>query len=100
MVRRVEKIDDQVLAAIDRIIRARMAPWGYTGLRVRAGLDWMGDPVLFIDVDYKLMEQPLDPRVTFGLVTDVLAAIEDLGEERFPHISHHFHEDQTTTQDT
>jgi hypothetical protein len=99
MSRKTEKVAPDVVEAIDTVIRARMARWGYTHAEVRPGLDHGGDPVIFVDAHYELREEPLVPGVTYGLVTEVRDAIEALGEGRFPHIRHQFHELQKTTRD-
>jgi hypothetical protein len=95
---KTETIDPKVAKAVEDVLRARMGRWGFTRARIRPGLDHDGDPVLFIDAEYRLMPEPLDPRATFGLVTDVRDALERIGETRFPHVRHHFDERQTTAK--
>ena len=75
-----------------------MERWGFTHADIRPGFDHDGDPVIFVDARYELKPEPLDPRVTFGLISDVRQAIEALGEDRFPHVRHRFHEMQTTLE--
>ena len=95
-----EKIDEAVVRKIDDVIRARMERWGCETVRVKPDLDHDGDPIIRVDVDYRLMEEPLDSGATFDLLTEVWFAIEKLGEHRFPHVRHHFHERQTTMKYT
>ena len=76
-----------------------MARFGFRRARVRAGLDWTGEPVLFIDADYDLVKDPLELGSTFELPVELIDALEALGEFRFPHLRHHFDERQTTTAD-
>ena len=91
-----EKIDEAVVRKIDDVIRARMERWGCETVRVKPDLDHDGDPIIRVDVDYRLMEEPLDTNATYDLVGDVRRAIMELGEQRFPHVRNHFHELQTT----
>ena len=91
----LEKIDEAVVARIKELIHARMDRWGCEDVRVRPDLDHDGDPIIQVDVDYRLMEEPIDTGLTLGLHVDVWFAIEKLGERRFPHVRHHFHERQT-----
>ena len=93
-----EKLSPEVVAAIDAILRSRMARWGYTLADIRPGYDHDGDPVVHVDAHYALRPEPLDPRATRGLTGEVIEAIQALGEERFPLIRHRFHELQTTTR--
>lgn len=92
----LEKVVDRIVMAVNEVLRARMERWGFTHARIRPGFDHDGDPVLFIDAEYKLMPEPLDPRVTFGLISEVRRALERLGETRFPHVRHRFDPRQTT----
>ena len=92
------KLSPEVVAAIDAILRARMARWGYTHADIRPGYDHDGDPVVHVDAHYALRSEPLDPRAALGVDGEVIDAIQALGEERFPHIRHRFHELQTTTR--
>lgn len=84
----------QVETVIDRVIRSRMSGYGYKGARSRAELDFDGDPVIVVDVDYDLSKEPIDAASTFGLTTALRDELAKMGEFRFPHIRHHFDERQ------
>jgi hypothetical protein len=98
MTTQTDRVDEKVRRAVDDVLKRRMGRWGFTNARISPGLDHDGDPVLFVDAEYRLVREPLDPRATFGLVTELRAALQALGENRFPHISHHFDERQTTAK--
>lgn len=94
MDKRAPAIAPETVALIKQTIAERMRPFGYVDARVRAGEDHDGDPVIFIDVDYTLSEMPLDLAVSSPLTTLLRDRLWAVGEERFPHINHHFDERQ------
>ena len=99
MITRTEKIDDRVVKAVNDVLRERMGRFGFKQARVRVGPDWTGEPILFIDAEYDLLPTPLEAGATYGIAVDLMDALEAVGETRFPHVKHHFHELQTTTRD-
>ena len=88
-------VSHEIETLIERTIREAMSPYGYRGVRVRAGEDHDGDPVIFVDVDYDLCTQPLEIGVTGQILTPLRDKMWAAGETRFPHIRHRFHERQT-----
>jgi hypothetical protein len=89
-------VDPAVVAAINKVLAARMGRYGFTSARVEPGLDHDGDEVLFIEAVYPYSEIPLTKGATYGLGSEVRRALEDLGESRFPHIRHRFDQRQRT----
>lgn len=85
-----DPVDPAVSAAIEAVIRKVMAPFGYRATDVQPGLDHDGDPVLFVHVAYDDTNVPVDPKAMAGLGHAVRRAAWQNGEERFPHIRHHF----------
>jgi hypothetical protein len=81
-------------AAIEAVLRPRLAPYGLKALKITPGFDHDGDPVLFIDGEYTLTNTPVDARVLLALISDVRDVLSEGGEFRYPHIRHHFAEDQ------
>ncbi len=98
MARKSETIDKKVIGAIEGVLKARMGRFGFKRATIRAGEDRDGDPVLRIDAEYTYSEKPIDVRATVGLTTEMRDALEKVGEDRFPHIRHHFDERQQTTK--
>ena len=43
---------------------------------------------------FVLTSTPIDTRVTYALPTELQETLNALGEERFPLVHHHFHENQ------
>lgn len=84
----------RVKKAIERVIRARMERYGMRAIAVREGKDHDGDEVLYVDVEYDLVDEPLPLGITYGLITEVRRVTEPLGEARFPHVRHHFDDRQ------
>lgn len=83
-------VDPAVVAAINKVIAARMGRYGFTNASVEPGLDHDGDEVLFIDAAYNYSDRPIESGATFGLVSELLDALEEIGEFRFPHTRHRF----------
>lgn len=85
-----DSVDQNMLEAINGILRNRMGAMGFQSADVQPGLDHDGDPVLFIDAHYRLTERPIDPSATYGLLQELRQALAEIGESRFPHLRHHF----------
>ena len=94
MQEKTNAVSAEVVRIIEEEVRAHMTPFGLREIRVRGGFDHDGDPVIYADVDYDLSENPIDSDVTDALSSTVWDRLWKLGEERFPHIRHHFHEEQ------
>ena len=91
---KVYAVSAEIVRIIEETVRESMAPFGFTSLRVRGGEDHDGDPVIFIDADYGLSENPIGTGVTSALITRLSDRLWEAGETRFPHIRHHFDERQ------
>ena len=89
-----DSVDQNMLDAINSVLRNRMGAMGFQRAAVHSGLDHDGEPVLFIDAHYSLTDRPIDPSATFGLLQELRQAPADIGESRFPHLRHHFDDRQ------
>lgn len=87
-------VDEQVTATVQRVLSDRLERFGFEGVVVCPGEDHDGDPVLFIDVQYRLSDEPIDATATFELVRALRVALRAVGETRFPHLRHHFDDRQ------
>ena len=87
-------IEPEVVEAIQDIVRREMGRFGLLDIRVSASEDHDGDPILQIDADYEAAGDPVDPEVVAGIVSKLRDRLWDMNEERFPHIRHHFSEEQ------
>ena len=87
---KLERVDPTVSAAIEAAVREAISPFGYRSTDIRPGLDHDGDPVLFVHVAYDDSRVPIDPKVLSELGHTVRTIAWQHGEERFPHIRHHF----------
>jgi hypothetical protein len=93
-----EKIDERIIDTINTVLKARLASVGFERAEVHAGDDHDGDPVLFIDAYYRFSRTPFNSDAVFGLIGVLRDALEAIGETRFPHLRHHFHEKQQVAQ--
>jgi hypothetical protein len=92
------EVDERAIQAVKRLLHERMDRFGFLDAEVVPGRDHDGDPVLFVEADYRLSPEPIDPRVTFDLIGEVRRTLRALGESRFPHIRHHFADDQAVME--
>lgn len=88
------QVNDKVRKAVEKVLRDRLADYGFAGANIASGRDRDGDPVLLVDVRYKAVDKPIASKATFGLVTAIRQELTRVGETRFPHIRHHFDEQQ------
>jgi hypothetical protein len=94
-----EKIPQKIVTAVRQIAERELLPYGYESLWVAAGADHDGDPAILIDIDYRNTGQPVEPKVIARLVSKVRDRLWEVGETRFPHIRHHFAQDQKVVGD-
>jgi hypothetical protein len=94
MASQIGLVEERVQTTITDVLARRMGAFGFRGANVHAGLDHDGEPVLFIEAEYDLVEEPIDPGVTVGLIGDLRNALDQIGESRFPHVRHMFSDEQ------
>jgi hypothetical protein len=83
----------EVRGVVDSLLRARLGGSGLRDIQVATGEDHDGDEVLYVDVYFDLTE-PLEPSLFHDLTTLLREALQRQGEERFPHLRYHFHDQQ------
>lgn len=89
-----DRVDEGVEKAVLRVLKARLGHLGFQRAEVHAGEDHNGEPALFVDAQYNLSHDPIDPGATLGLLQVLRRELEAVGETRFPHVRHHFDERQ------
>ena len=91
---RKPRLNPQIVSEVDKVLRKELSDYNYQGADIEPGLDHDGDPVLFIDVRYLRSDVPVTAESLIRVLRDVIEVLGQLGEERFPHIRHHFDERQ------
>jgi hypothetical protein len=86
------------METIKSLFHERMDSFGLSDVKVRAGEDHDGDPVIFVDAVYALTPRPIEPTVIFDLERDLSDAVWALGERRFVHTNHKFDDAQTVAR--
>jgi hypothetical protein len=87
-------VSEKAQAAIERILHDRLDRIGFEKADIRETADHDGDPILQIVIHYRRIGDSVDPTPTFSLARYLREALRPLGEERFPHFTHLFPEDQ------
>jgi hypothetical protein len=90
--------DHPVSPAVEQAIHNAVEPLlrdqGLESLQVMPGLDHDGDPVLYVDLQFALVEPGVDPNVLSQSTPAVRRALWAIGERRYPHLRYDFHDDQ------
>jgi len=90
----LDGIDGRVSATIESLFHERMDAFGLSDVKVRAGEDHDGDPVIFVDAIFALSPRPIEPQVIFRLERDLRKGVRALGERRFVHPLYKFDDAQ------
>jgi hypothetical protein len=94
MQERAPAVDKKIVELIEQTMRESMAPFGFKKAEVKPGEDHDGDQVIFVEAQYDLSDTPIDPAVVARLTSILRDRLWNVGETRFPHISHKFDEKQ------
>ena len=94
MQERATDISLEIAELIERTVQESMQPFGLRSVKVRAGEDHDGDPVIFVEAQYDLSRTPVDTMVLVELTGVLRGRLWQAGERRFPHIRHAFDERQ------
>lgn len=63
-------------------------------VEVVPGLDHDGDPVLFVEIQFRHVEPGIDLNALSQSTLAVRRALWAIGERRYPHLRYDFHDDQ------
>lgn len=84
--------------AVEQAIREAVQPLlqsqGLEAIQVIPGLDHDGDPVLYVELKFHLVQPGVDPNVLIQAGPAVRRALWAIGEHRFPHLRYDFHAEQ------
>lgn len=87
-------VSPALAAAVEAVLRPKLAPYGLTSLQITPGFDHDGDPAIFVDAEYTLTKIPVDANILLTLIGEVRDVLAAQGEYRYPYIKHHFADDQ------
>ena len=94
MITLADDVDEKVVSTITSLLHERMDAFGLADVKVRAGDDHDGDPVIFVDATYSLSPRPIEPSAVFEMQSQMLEAVRALGERRFVHVLQKFDQAQ------
>jgi len=87
-------LDHPVSAEVEQTIRETLLPilssQGMECVQVIPGLDHDGDPVLFVEIKFRLVQPGVDPKVLIQTGPALWRALMAIGERRFPHVRYDF----------
>jgi hypothetical protein len=84
----------EIIEAINEVLHDKLDGLGFVRAEITEDEDHEGDPILSIVAHYEKSAGPIDPTPTFSLARVLKERIRPLGEERFPHLTHLFSDDQ------
>ena len=91
-------LDHPVSAEVAQTIRDTLEPilscQGMESLEVIPGLDHDGDPVLFVEIKFRLVQPGVDPKVLVQTGPTLWRALLAIGDRRFPHVRYDFEDGQ------
>jgi hypothetical protein len=95
----VNRVDDRVPSGLEKAIRALVKPrlrrLGIEHLTVKPGEDHDGDPVIYVDMRHRLLDDPIDLREVLAVGREIRDLAWKHGEHRFVHVRHHYDERQS-----
>ncbi len=87
-------VPPELVREIERILEERLGRFGLEKVEVRGGEDHYGEPAIFVEVWYRLSEEPIDVDAQARAELAVIDRLVEVGEDRFPYFRHHYAEGQ------
>jgi hypothetical protein len=87
-------VSAEVEQTIRRVLEEHLNSQGLEDVLVNPGLDHDGDPVLFVHLNFRLVQPGINPRLLSDSAISLRRALWAIGERRYPHLRYDFHEDQ------
>jgi hypothetical protein len=83
-----------VKSIADEVLRATLGPSGFERSDVREDVDSDGEPALFITARFKHGVGATDGKAALAALTNLRAALQQHGEERFPFLRFDYPDDE------
>ena len=91
-------LDHPVSAVVEQtmssVLKELLNSQGLEGVLLNLGLDHDGDPVLFVNLKFRVVEPAINPRLLSNCAVTLPRALWEMVERRFPHLRYGFHDDQ------
>ena len=87
-------VSAEVGQTIHSVLEGLLSSQGLDGVQVIPGLDHDGDPALFVEIRFRMVEPGIDPKVLIQAGPALWRALGAIGERRFPHLRYDFREGQ------
>lgn len=86
--------DAELSALIRPLVKNAFEGFDLDQIEVRSDEDHDGDPVVRVEVRLKTSERRYPPDVTFRLASDIVGALNEAGDSRFPLIGVYYASDE------
>ena len=91
---RPDELPENIRTAIHDLLWREVGDYGLHRVTSTVGEDHDGDPVIWVEVDYKAKGKPIDTKIFAALRLKLRDMLWNMGESRFPHVRNHFSERQ------
>ena len=89
-----EAVPRTVEAAIRERVDSRLGSLGIEDVRIEPGEDHDGEPVVYVHLKHRLLDDPIDLANLIGLDRELRDVAWREGERRFVHVRHQYDEKQ------
>ena len=91
---RPDELSEGIRTAIHDMLWREVGDYGLHRVTSTVGEDHDGDPVIWVDADYRAKGKPIDTKMLPVLVSKLRKKLWEMGETRFPHVRNHYSEKQ------
>ena len=87
--------DTELSRLLEPLVRREFAGHGLDRVEIRSASDHDGDPIVDVRITLTATNERLDPKITFRLARELLSALSQSGDQRFPVVRVFYPSDQS-----